>query len=408
MNTQSNGTNGNGDSEEWGLGSKQVHPIICNYTGLTVGAINVLKVAGHVPYLSQWKHTQALHPLFSLEQTALLNFSRSIWNHFCSLTPEEAANPALTDKQELLLRVAALAMVHQLSDVTQDFPWMPTLAEVSGNWNSLLQLSYWKNYLESQRFRFPAVRISRFNKGIDLYGYIQDCWLVKKEYESRVREAVEREKLESAEKALKILRDDLAGKAPRSKKILWRWFCAHLPAKYSKDLESWMWELFDAETEQEVSEFTIADIDLFEQIVLAEVELGSAVSHAFLERLAHKRELLTTKFKTFEILIPEAITAGVADGSIGVEEPRADQFASRTKFIIAHAKWKLAHTDTTKYRAAAEKQQQEVTVKASYVPDISDYLSGRDLEPDEDTGPLFDATEKLRDNPISDGGEIEE
>lgn len=395
---------------EWNFGSKQIHPIICNYTGLTVGAISVLKVAGHIPYMAQWKNTQALHPLFSLEQTALINFSRSVWNYFCSLTPEQVANNSFTEKQETLLRVASLAMIHHLSDVTQDFPWMPEMKDVASCWNSLLQLSYWKNYLESRRFRFPAVRISRFNQGIDLHGYLNDCWMMKKEYESKVREAVEREKLESAEKALKVLRDDLAGKAPRSKKILWRWFCAHLPSKYSADLEGWMWTLFDAETIDEISVFTVADIDIFEQIVLAEVELGSAVSHAFLDRLSQKREMLVTKFKTFEILVPDSITAGVADGSISADEPKIEDFPSKVKYIIAHAKWKLAHTDTNKHRAAAEASQREVTVRATHVPDITDYLTGKDLEEDEidEVGPLFDAIEKQRDNPTTDGGELEE
>lgn len=395
------------DSDEWTFGKKQTHPIVCNRTGITIGVISVQKIAGHVPYLSQWKNTQALHPLFSLEPTALINFSKSIWNHFCSLTPEQAADMALTKKQETLLQVATLALVHHLGDVKQDFPWIPTLAEVSANWNSILQLSYWKNYLESNRFKFPALRISKFNKGIDLHGYLSDCWLVKKEYESKVRESVEREKLAAAEAALVVLRNDLAGKAPRSKKLLWRWLSAQLPSRYSKDLESWMWELYDAETEAEISEFTIADVDLFEQIVLAEVELGSSISHAFLERLGSKRTMLQTKFSTFEILVPDSIAAGVADGSIGVAEPMLADYPSKVKYIIAHAKWKLAHGDNNKHRDAAMKEQKQVTVSATHVPDIAEYLGWTSDDAIDDV-PLADAIEKLRDNPTSDGGELEE
>ena len=186
--------------------SIQNHPLICQYSGLAVGNITLIKVAGHVPLLSQWKHTQTLHPVFSLESGALLSFARNAWNNFCSLTSEEAANVSVTEKQEKILQVTTLALLHNLGDVKQDYPWLPTIQEVSSCWSSLLQLSYWKNYLESKRFRFPALRISKFNKGIDLQAYLQDCWKVKKDYESKVREAVEEEKIRTAEAALVALR----------------------------------------------------------------------------------------------------------------------------------------------------------------------------------------------------------
>lgn len=364
--------------------TKQVHPIICNRTGLTIAALTVVKVAGHVPYLSQWKHTQALHPIFSLEPGALLKFARNVWSNFCELTQEEASNQEITDKQEQILRVTALAMLHQLGEVDQTIYWMPTLQEVYANWTSLMQLSYWKNYLESKRFKFPDLRISKNNKGIDLHAYLHDCWLVKKGYETRVQEAIEKEKIDAAEIALKGIRDDLISKTPKSKKLLWRWFLAHIPARYERDTASWMWELFDAETETEISEFTMADIDLFEEIFLCEVPTGSSISNAFLAKLAHKRKILESKFEAFEILVPESIAEGVADGSIGAEEPKLAEYASKVAFIMAHAKWKLSQTDTSKHRDAALARQQSVTVKPTFVPSIADFLPSFESDDDED------------------------
>lgn len=369
----------------------QVHPLICQHTGLMLGSLQVITVAGHVPFLSQWRETQALHPLFSLESGALLKFARNAWNNFCALTPEEASNASFTDRQEKILQVTALALLHSIADVKQDTHWLPTIQEVSSCWSSLLQLGHWKNYLESQRFRFPALRISKFNKGIDLQAYLQDCWKVKKDYESKVREGVEAEKLRSAEMALVALRNDLVTKAPKSKKLLWRWFLAHIPSRYSKDTDGWMWELFDAETESEVSEFTIADIDLFEEIVLCEIPTGSSVSHAFLERLSYKRKILTNRFQTFEILVPTLISEQKAAGTISATEPVLSEYPSKVKWMVAHAKWKLAHSDMNKHRIAAAKQQEKITVHPSYVPDIEQFLtaSSRDEE-EEDLGPLFD------------------
>jgi hypothetical protein len=385
--------------------SNQTHPVICTRTGIVVASLSVLKVAGHVPYLSQWKHTQALHPLFSLEPTALLSFARNTWHNFCTISQEEAADPVLTAKQEMLLRVTALAILHQMSEVEQTTVWVPTLQEVYINWTSLLQLSYWKNYLESKRFHFPDVRISKNNEGIDLTGYIQDCWAIKKSYETKVIEAVELEKIKSAETALKALRDEVGGKTPRSKKLLWRWFLAHIPSRYARDTEGWMWELFDAETEAEISEFTIADIDLFEEIFLCEIPTGSSISAAFLDRIAHKREMLESKFQTFEILVPDSIAAGKADGSISAIMPVASQFESRAKFLVATARWKLAHTDQTKHRDAATKLQSTVTVNPIFVPDIGAFLPSREEDEEEDLGPLFDISTK-GDEPIT--GENEE
>lgn len=384
--------------------NSQIHPIICTRTGVTVASISVLRVAGHVPYLSQWKHTQALHPLFSLQPTELLNFSKSVWAYFCNLSPEQEATPAVTDKQEMLLRISALAMLHHLAEVEQSTVWIPTLQEVYTNWTSLLQLSYWKNYLESNRFKFPDLRISRNNKGIDLTAYMQDCWAVKKAYETRVREAEEIEKIKAAELTLKAIKDEVGGKTPRSKKLLWRWFIAHVPSRYERDIEGWMWELFDAETESEISEFTIADIDLFEEIFLCEVPTGSSISSVFLSRIQQKRKLLETKFKTFEILIPESIAAGVADGSIGEAEPVATDFPKRVHFIIAHAKWKLAHTDTSKHLNAAKARQETVTVSPTHVPDFAAYFERDD---EEETVPEITGFELLTgDTPTT--GETEE
>lgn len=383
-------TNATNSTENTGTVKLQVHPLVCQYTGITLGRLEVITVAGHVPFLSQWKNTQALHPLFSLESGALLKFAHNAWNNFCALTPEEASNAVLTDKQEKILQVTALALLHSIAEVKQDFPWLPTIQETSSCWSSLIQLGHWKNYLESQRFKFPAVRISKFNKGIDLQSYLQNCWQVKKDYESKVRESVEQEKLKSAELALISLRNDLVSKAPKSKKLLWRWFLAHIPSRYSRDTDGWMWDLFDAETETEIAEFTLADIDLFEEIVLCEIPTGSSVSHAFLERLAYKRKILQNRFNTFEILVPKMIEDEKAAGSIGAEEPKLSDYPSKILWMIAHSKWKLAHTDTAKHIKAATAAQERITVNPSYIPDITEFLSaGTKADPLDDI-PLFD------------------
>lgn len=365
----------------------KTHAIVmrCRYTDTVIGTVSVLQVAGYQPFITDWKNTQSLHPLFSMTDGALLKFARNTWDYFCSLTPEEAADVELTAKQERMLQVTALALLHKLTDVEQSMAWLPPINDVYNCWSSLIQLSNWKHWLESQRFSFPTLRISRNNQGINLQSYMQDCWGVKKTYESAVREQEEKEKLKSAEAALVGLRDDLVRKTPRSKRLLWRWLVAHMPARYDADMEGWMWTLYDAETYDEVSKFTMADIDMFEEIVLNEVNVDNSVSHAFLQKLAHKRKLLEDKESTYEIVIPRAIELAKAAGDIPETEPKQADYPTRVKFIVAHAKWRLAHTDISRLAANAAMEQRKVTVKTNNMPHSVRQEQDFTFDTDEDT-----------------------
>ncbi len=345
-------------------------PLICKRTGLVVGQLSVVAVAGHYPMMGQWKDSMVLHPLFSLDEGALVKFSRNAWFRFCAFNAEESIDDSLTTKQETLLRVAALAMLHKLTEFRQDQSWLPSWADTSKNWNSLLALSYWKNYLESERFRFPSLRISKLEPEVDLTSYLQLCWQIKKDYETRVSEKIEREKVESAEKALRVLRDDLAGKAPRSARLLWRWFVANLPPRYASDVEGYMHKLFWKDAEWLINEeYTIADMDVFEQIFLAECPTGNSLSHAFLNILKAKRNEFVNHFQTFEIMIPSIIQEQKASGEIAVAEPQKADYTNKALYMIAHAKWKLAHKTESKVEAAITKSN-TVTVNPSFVPKL--------------------------------------
>ena len=347
-------------------------PLICKRSGITVGSISVATVAGHMPMIGQWKETMVLHPLFSLAPVALLHFARNSWFRFCSFSIEEGQDEQLTAKQEQTLRVAALAMLHHLANVRQDIPWLPNWAEVSAHWSSLMALSYWKAALDSERFRFPAIHISKLEPTLELKSYLQACWQVKKDYETRVSERIELERLRATETAMIALRDEIAGARPTSSRQLWRWFLAHLPKRYEADSEGWMRTLFFAKGD-EVRKFTLADVDLFEEIFLCEVPTGSSISHAFSEVLASKRKVLEEHVETFEIIIPQAIADAKAAGEISAVEPRREDYPSKVAYMIAHAKWRLAHTDVNKAANRVAAAQSRVTVKPSYVPQLTIY-----------------------------------
>lgn len=360
-------------------------PLVCSRSGITVGSFTTINIAGHMPLLGQWKDTQVLHPLFSLESVALLQFARNTYLRFCALTEEETVDSAVTLKQEQTLRVCALGMLHNLTTVRQDVPWMPDWKDVADNWTSLMTICYWRAYLDSDRFKFPPVRISKLEKGIDLRSYLQLCWDKKKEYEAGVATRQEEAQARIAERAMVNIRDAMVGMKPLSIKILWRWFELNISDRYAKDVATWMWELFTA-TDKTIREFTVRDIELFEEIFLSECPTGSSISHAFLEVLRGKHKLLTDHFKTYEILVPQVLQDELDSGELLASgpEPKLQDYASRTLWFIAKSKWQLMQPKMQKHREAEAQRQRETTVTPSFVPRLS-YLDRVIEENDEVT-----------------------
>lgn len=344
-------------------------PLVCSRTGITMGSLATIAVAGHMPLLGQWKNTQVLHPFFSLGPVALLQFARNSWLRFCALRPEETTDDTVVSKQEQQLRAVALCMLHNLTEVRQDVPWMPEFKDVVANWTGLISICYWKAYLDSERFKFPQIRISKLEKDVDLRSFLQLCFKCKKDYEHNVNDKIEEEKLKIAEKAMKDGFDAVAKGKPRSIKLLWRWFEANMPTRYKKDLAGWMWELFSA-TERDILDFTVRDIELFEEIFLTEVPTGSVTSHAFLEVLRGKHALISQHFETYEIMIPNSIAEQVASGEINVSgpEPKLADYPTKVAWMIAKARYKLAQPSSTKHRDAEIERQRTETVTPSFRP----------------------------------------
>lgn len=371
--------------------------LVCNLTGVHCGSLYTLAVAGHVPLLGQWKNTQVFHPFFSLAPGAMLQFARNSWLRFCALTAEEAADQDLVAKQEQQLQIACLAILHNMTDVRQDVPWLPSWPDVAANWASLLKLAYWRCYLDSMKFKFPSIRISKMEPTINLRAYLTLCWNSKKAYESNVNDLVEEEKKKIADKALIRIRDSIAGKRPLSTKVLWRWFQAVMPPRYKKDIDGWMWDLFSA-SEKNILEFTLADVETFEEMVLTEIETGSSMSHAFFEVLHSKHKLLTNHFETYEILMPSSPEELLVQEELAAQpEPQLKDFPGRVQWFRAHSAWKLAQPSARKHQDAEKQRQLSRTVKPTFIPKFpgtgreEDFLP--ELEADELTETEFADTQ---------------
>lgn len=381
---------------------KYQFPLHCDLSGIYIGHISTINVAGHSPFLGQWKQTQARHPVFSLPVGARLKLARESYLRFCAFSAEEIANEQLTSNQEELLRVLALAMLHDLTDVRQDCKWLPSFASVVSNWKSLISLSYWKLYLDSPRFKFPSFRIWRETADGDWCGYLQACWERKKDYEKNVSAAITEEEHRRAVEAERIMlriRDDVVGKRPMSPKLLWRWFEQNMPSRYKKDISTWMSEIFFA-SEKSIHDNTIRDVELFAEMAAAELPLGSTISHAFFAVLDSKRELLSNYYQGYAILDDDWDSEDGTNASGAAElleqqepagpEPRREDFGSVALFLVAKARWHLASKERTKFRQEALAKQQVASVKPTFIPDLP-------WKDDEDEDEL-DATQQFINN----------
>lgn len=329
------------------------HKLRCEYSGLVIGVLEIQTTAGAVPYLSHWDKQIVRHPVFSLEQSRLLRFAQDEWRRLTSRTSEEL----ITQDEQDLMSVTYLAMLHSLDCVRQDMPALPPFHLVQSTIGQLFALSFWKWKLESERFRFPTFHISRVNRNDDfsnLPDYLQLCFEVRKDYETKKHTLAEEEKLRSTEKALQALSNTWI--TPPSKKILWQWIKAHIDPKWQPDTEGWLSTLFLGGSAA-ILDFQKEDIELARQIIESSCPVGTGILHAVRARLDLIEETWRAHYTTFEVELSDfADNAGMLVNGQPVlapdpgPAPREQDFSKRSLYIVAEAKWRIAH-------AAWKKQQ---------------------------------------------------
>lgn len=333
-----NGTHGNGKDSF-------LYPLRCTITGVPLGHLNLIISAGHMPYLSHWDKQICYHPYFSLEQSKLITFVRDEWNRLS----REIINESITDQESTNIRVGFVAILYSLGSIKQDsgITILPEIGIVQSNLESLISLAYWQNYLDSKRFNFPFLHISKLNDNcslIDVGDYLGACWKKKDEYESGMSEIVEKEKARIAEKAIIAIRNTFL--KPPSKKLLWQWIKGNLPPKWAPDAEGWLATIFLGSVATSL-EFEIEDIELMEEIIQSSCPIGNSVMFAVKERINEIKKNFREHYDTFTIeedglaFIREIQEEQERDET---PEPKQEDFGkNKAAFYVARAKWQLAH-----------------------------------------------------------------
>lgn len=319
-------------------------PIFCQYSGIRIGVLEFLTTAGTLPYLTSWNDTVCHHPVFAMQYSRLLKFAKDEWQRLAQL--EE---PRETETETL--RVAYLAILYGMTTIKQDCPGIPPWHIVQNTMAGLFNLAGWKFFLESKRFRFPFLHLSKLNDNLNfenIGNYISACFECKSDYETRVQELVEQEKIRSAEAALQTLRDGWI--VPTSKKMLWQWIKAHLPEKYSADAQGWLGTIFLG-TDSTIREFEKEDIELACEIIESSCPVGTGIMPAVRERLKKISHAWEQHHEAWEIVEdkPSLFVNGapILTEHPG-EEPKETEHATRGKYLQAHARWQLAMKQWTK------------------------------------------------------------
>jgi len=342
------------------LDQYQIHvKLRCNLSGLPLGELSFLTMAGTASYLSHWNELVAKHPVFSMDFTKLLKFTRSQWDRLA----QGASDGTLREDEENILRVSFLATLHTLGTVQQDGPVLPPLDCVLTNMQSLLVLATWKHHMQTARMRWPKYHISTRNTNWNFENfrdYLQVCFDTRKSYENTLKLAEERAQVQAAEEAAAALAGSWAN--PVSKTVLWRWVQAHLPKQNQADGEGWMATLFLAKRPGTIHQFDFDELTMMRNIVEGECPNGTGVMFAVRARLDQIEAIWKAHYEDFSVELADyAPGAGLLVNGVKPcppepgDKPQMKDFSTKTAYYLAEAGWSIAKRSWDKYWQDHEK-----------------------------------------------------
>jgi hypothetical protein len=318
-----------------------------------VAEIDFITTAGVLPYIEFWNDHVVYHPLFAMETGKLLAFAKSEWERLAGAIRDGE----ISYNEGKMLCLCFLALLHSLGSIKQEVPALPSLQIAQSHMHQLFQLVSWKHWLDSKKFRFPMLSLSRLNDNLDfasIGNYLTICEDARKDYEDGVSEAVEKERIAQTHRALQALNSTWV--SPVSKKLLWQWIRSHLPAAYQADAASWMGTLFLG-SKATVLEFEKADLTWMEEVIVSSVPAGTGVLFAVRNRLTEIMNMWESHYEAWEILPEDPATQVWVNGVQASEpdpgpEPKLESFSTRGAWLQASAKWRLAKARWDKEQAA--------------------------------------------------------
>ena len=337
------------------LPTTSTHTLYCQYTGTPIASIALIHQAGRAPYLKEWQQSIVVHPLFSLSTPAILSWTRKNWNRIFR-DASDHASPV----ERLQFQIAFVAVLRTLDSIKQECPVLPSFDTCQRHMQSLLELAYWKFYLDSQRFRFPTLRINKLNANTaldDIGAYFAVCNSVRADWETKRDALAEEAKIETARRVERLVRGSHVKAV--SKKALWNWFIASISVKNKKkfELDEWKEWLADSSKLWFASDnirlqFSFDDVQSIEDVFIQECELGTTISHTFQKELNAIRKTISEHLSMWDIDWDETNNGPSrvsADGTVQIParppepgpEPHISNYRSRFDYLKALATWKM-------------------------------------------------------------------
>lgn len=310
-------------------------PLKCSLSGIPLGKfVPSVGLAVATPYVTAWKQTAFLHPVFSLKLSEVLHRSEACWN-----LEKTGTRTFPTQHKQLLF----LAMLHASGCIKQDVPALPSPKITETFFMQVFEILTWKYEMATDRVSFPRLHIWKgaakedaFELFAGISAWLEACKSAKEDYENISRGRQNAAKAKARELALKSIKRQMYGDV--SLRRVWNWILAQVPQSIienNPDLE----QLFFAE-EQAIHNWQQEDIEALEDLLLTHCETGNSVSFEFSKRIRQLADWRKTYFDTFEV---EIDTAEQFKAFTGTPEPRPQDFPSRAAYLVASAKWRLGN-----------------------------------------------------------------
>ena len=147
--------------------------------------------------------------------------------------------------------------------------------------------TYWKFYLDSQRFRFPHSESTTCEHALDDIGtYFAVCNSVRADWGNETRCICRRGQDRNSPGVERLVRGSHVKAV--SKKALWNWFIASISVKNRKkfELDEWKeWLAVVPASDNIRLQFSLDDVQSIEDVFIQECELGTTISHTFQKEL---------------------------------------------------------------------------------------------------------------------------
>jgi hypothetical protein len=315
--------------------------LCCRISGIPLFAAKPLVSFSLAPHIFSQIAPDLVHPYYKLSLSQLLDKAvRYIHSE---------------DQTQRPPRILFSALAHALGHIKQGSPGLPSATVVAASFNRLVELAAWKHNL-AKTCKFPDLHLTRVNANEqwqNIAVWIDNCFEIRREWETRVRKYKNEQEIEAAQHALKAIRDEVYVNLDIKK--LWNWIALQLDASGTATGRIETFRQLFLYGDINVELWTIDDIEDLQEAVLMHCDVGNSIMFAVNKIITNLRIVIRDFYSSFVVLddfdasdsdsnIPDIIRD--ADRQIAAlgtlpPSPQRSAFSTATAHAVAQAKWNI-------------------------------------------------------------------